>query len=127
MGKLITDDTTLEDLMDNPEKYGAPSFSNYMKNRHIWFPKNEEEIFETVDKGSLIFKKGLKKFRFEIFGIRCKNLTEVERIMLEHGLSMSQLDFKPDFIPLGGGEAEMLIKFVSKDERIEREAKERLK
>jgi hypothetical protein len=118
-----TEDTTLEDLFDNPAKYGAPSFTEFSKQKEKYMG-SESEAFEQVDKGSLIFKKGLRKFRFEILGYRCKTLEEVERICREQGINIRALDFQPEFIPLGGGEAEMLVRFVSKDERDQRNAKD---
>lgn len=121
--KFISDDTTLEDLFNEPDKYGAPSFQHFAKNKEKYFG-TETESFAEVDKGSLIFKKGLRKFRFEILGYRCKTLEEVERICREQGINIRALEYQPEFIPLGGGEAEMLVKFVSKDERERRNAKE---
>lgn len=116
MSKFIGSETTYEDVTENPAAYGLPTFQEFVKMRSKWIGSNEE-VLESVDAGSKIFKKGLKKFRFEFKGYRCDNLPQVEKIAIEHGLSLKELDFAPEFLPQGGGEAEILVRFFSKTEK----------
>jgi len=111
---------TFEDLIESPEKFGAPSFAQFKRNKDFWMGR-DDDVLTQVDKGSRLINKGLKKYRFEIEGYRCKSLEELESVILNMGLRLKDMEYKPEYVPLGGGEAEILVRFVSKDERSRRE------
>ncbi len=108
-----------QDLIRNPSKFGAPTFEDFKRNRSKYLG-HEEDTLRSADIGSIVFKKGLKKYRYELEGYRCQSLEEVERVAKSQGIALSDLDYRPEFIPLGGGQAEMLVKFISKHERQKR-------
>ena len=116
---------TMEDLQMNPEKYGAPTFDQFKANRDKWLGRWDDKFAE-VDRGSQMAGLGrmIKKYRYEIGGRSCKTLEEVERVATELGIDLrsKEYDYKAQTIPQGGGTCEILVKFMSKDERERRES-----
>lgn len=110
----------LDQLQSNPNSYGVPTFEEFSKNPSKYRASDEESLNQ-VDKGSTIFHKGVK-YRYEIEGYRCKSLEEVERISKEQGIPLKDLDYRPEIIPQGGGRAEFLVKFMSKNQRDRRKS-----
>lgn len=110
---------TLEDIQQDPEKFGAPTFEQFKKNRERYIGRDDATL-AIVDKGSNNLSGMLEKYVYEIEGFRCKNLEEVERIAGDYGINLRDLDYRPELIPQGGGKAKMLIKFVSKEDREKR-------
>lgn len=110
------------DLLENPTYYGLPTFDEF-KNNYEKYMGRDDELFEQADKGSHLLKGVVQKHRFEICGFRCKTLEEVERIASSQGIPLKALDFRPILIPQGGGKADILVKFVTKDDWEKRNAK----
>lgn len=105
----------MEDIKANPAKYGAPTFEEFKRNPEKWTGRHDD-LLSSADKGSQILK-GVQKHIYEIEGYRCSTLEEVEKIAASQGIPIRSLDYRPELIPLGGGKANILVKFVSKDVR----------
>lgn len=112
--------TSLDEVQENPNKFGAPTWDEFKRNYSRW-QITEDEALAQVDKGSQWLHARVSKYRFEIEGYRCKTLEEVERIANSQGIPIQDLDYRPEMIPQGCGKAEILVKFVSKSEREKRE------
>ena len=109
-------ESSIEDISLNPHKYGMPSFAEYKRNRSKYLGKKDDG-FGLIDKGSKMLGKLVKNHVYEIEGIRCKSLEEVEtRAKNELGIDIDALDYRPTCIPLGGGKCDILVKFMRKDE-----------
>lgn len=111
----------MNDLMRDPKSFGAPTFEEFKRNREKYVGRDDDKITQ-VDKGSSFHHKIIDKYEYEIEGYRCKSLEEVERVAAEQGIALRELDYRPEFIPQGGGKANMRVKFVSKSDRVRREA-----
>lgn len=110
-------DAAFEDLVQNPNKFGLPTFEEFKNNREKWLGKRDDS-FDQVDKGSKNLSRMVKKQKYEIAGRKCKSLEEVERVAhCELGIDIDKLDYRPELIPQGGGTCDVLVKFVSKEER----------
>ncbi len=112
--------SSIEDLIRNPSAFGAPTFEEFSRNREKWVGR-EDDKFSNVDRGSQILGKVAKKHVYEIEGFRCKTLEEVERVARQQGIPIKDLEYRAQLIPLGGGTADILIKFMSKTEFNSRE------
>lgn len=112
-------DGSMDDILLNPEKYGAPTFEQFKKNRDKYLG-SEDQTLATVDKGSHNLNRVVNKYTYEIEGFRCDSLEKVEQIAADYGIPLRSLDYRPELIPQGGGKAKMLIKFVSKEDREKR-------
>lgn len=105
------DDAAMQDIWDNPEKYGAPTFEEFCRKRESFLDNHRNPLL-TAEKGTSFLKKIIRKTRFEIFGFRCKNLEEVEKIAWDHGYNPLELELKPELLPLNSHECDVLVKFV---------------
>ncbi len=113
--------SSIEELTSNPNKFGAPTFEQYKADRDKYLGRNDD-TFNAIDKGSRSLGKVAVKHEYEIEGFRCKSLEEVERVASEQlGINIDQLDYRPELIPQGGGKCNVLVKFISKDDREKRD------
>jgi hypothetical protein len=111
---------TLDEIVRDLTKYGFPTFEQFNKNPEKWLGRDDDAL-ASVDVGSHNLRKIAKKYKFEIEGYRCKSLEEIQRVANSLGIKDKDLDYKPELIPLGGGDCEILVKFVSKQERQRRD------
>jgi hypothetical protein len=111
----------IDELMRNPTKFGAPSFEQFCKNREKWFGKETDVLDRLVNSsdGSTA-RNSARRLKHEILGYRTTKLEEVERIALENGINLRSLEYCAAFQPLGGGEADILVKWMTKDEYLKK-------
>lgn len=119
MSKLIGSETTMDDLMAEPESYGLPTFDQFVKNSEKYLGRDDDRFME-VDRGSKNLDRHVQRHVYEIEGYRCKSLEEVERIAAQQGIALRELDYRPQVIPTGAGKCDLLIRFVSKETREKR-------
>ena len=115
------DSKELDDIAANPEKYGAPTFEDFCRNRDKYIARDDSSLAD-VDNGSNRLGRIAKKYIYEIEGYRCKTLEEVEKVAACQGIPLKELDYRPVLIPQGGGEATMLVKFISRNEKVRRDS-----
>lgn len=117
-----------DEIMESPNKFGFPTFDEYKKTHENWLGRDDDKL-ASGDKGGEIVNRFARKFIHEIEGYRTSKIEEVERIAKDHGIPIRELEYKPEFLPLGAGKADVLVKWMSKADRLRREAngKARLK
>ena len=120
-GMSWTPDTTLDDVLENPNKFGAPTFEEFKRNREKYLGREDDKL-AFADRGSTILRRDIKKHIYEIEGYRCKTLEEVERVASSQGIPLKQLDYKPELIQCGAGKYDVIVKFVPDKERSKRES-----
>ncbi len=108
-----------DDIYEDPHAYGAPTFEEFKKNRERYMGRDDDSL-ASVSKGGEISNRFTQKHIYEIEGYRCKTLEEVERIAKSQGIALRDLDYKAILIPQGAGKGNLLVKFVSKEERSRR-------
>lgn len=114
---------SINDLYEDPKAYGIPTFEEFSRDPEKWLGKSTE-VFDTAEIGFLgRERKNVRRHKFEIEGYRCATLEEVEKVALSQGIPLRELDYRPQMIPLGGGKCDILVKFVSKEDREKREAR----
>ena len=102
---------TMEDIQDDPHKYGAPTFEEFLKMRDPFKRKDSNLI--ALDGGPLNFRDDLKKIRYFINGKESPSLEHVERVLSDCGYTEDDIDFgnqagsrlkfKLENVPVGGG------------------------
>ncbi len=110
---------TLDDIVSDPHKYGAPTFAEFAKNPDKWRSSNSN-MLDSVDAGSILLRQILNKQIYEIDGYRCNSLEEVERVAKDQGIDLNNIVCRPEVVPVGGGRCDILVKFTSRksvDER----------
>lgn len=98
----------------------APTFEEFQKNRDHYLGRDFDKLSE-VDNGSTMLNKLISRTRYEIEGYRCDTLEEVEKVAKNQGIPLRELDYRPQIMPIGGGKCDILVKFVSKNVREQRE------
>lgn len=110
-------DPSIEDVLTNPRKFGLPTFQDFASNpdryREHWFGKSDE-LFGYIDKGSEILNRYFSKVRFKFKNYECDSLERVESVAKDEGLTIKELEFRPELIPQGGGKCELLAQFWPK-------------
>jgi len=105
-----------EEILQDPTKFGAPTFEEFSRCPEKYLGRDDDAL-SSVDNVDSCLKNRMKKVRFEIEGFRCRTIEEVERVALANGIPVRELDYTGHLIPQGGGEFDVLIKFISKAER----------
>ena len=101
---------TLEDLLANPRKYGAPTFEEYKRDPSKW----QIDWAKIADNGSqdATFKKHLKKTYNKVLGYKAETIEKAETIANDHGLTLSSMRIKPQVEPIGGGWFNLAVEFM---------------
>ena len=105
---------TVDDLLDNPNKYGLPTFQEFAKNPAKW-KQGVEELFEIVDKGSTELNRLIRKHEYRILGYKCDSLEEVQRIMNAEGIRLEDFEIKGDLHRETAGKLKVIVDFVPKN------------
>ena len=105
---------TMEDIIENPEAYGAPTLEQFMQRQN----EPQEQRYVTVDQGATAFKMLVEKhryfFRSSVGTYRCASLEEVQRIAASEGVRHQDLDFNPQVVPLGNGKCDIHVTYFRK-------------
>ena len=108
-------EVTIEDIMENPNAYGAPTFEQFRKNPDKWrLPK--DHLFLSADRGSDIFKDVRKHnyyFHREGLPTKCRSLEDVEAVCKLEGIKPDELEMKV-FKETVDGKTEMNVHFRKK-------------
>ncbi len=112
---------TIEDILANPNKYGAPTFEQFLSNKAKWTKRSDDSMITLTD-GPEKFRKDLKKIKFFIHGVELSGEDAVERALGDHGFSLEDIDLtnrgsalKKEIMmkPVGGGlEHEVHVNFL---------------
>ena len=113
-------EATFDDVMEDPKKFGLPTFDEFAKNPDTLFGREDERLQE-VERGSTNLNRVVKRYIYEIEGYRCKSLEEVERVARSMGIDLREMDYQPQMETNTGGKFDIKVKFVSRSERIKRQ------
>lgn len=100
----------MEDIMQNPEKYGAPSFKTFVKNRSFW--KRKKDQMAILTGGPSLFRRELKRIRYFCHGKELASEEAVETMLADHGFTLDDIDLENretrlkkeiNNMPVGGG------------------------
>jgi len=106
------------DLFENPHDFGMPTFEEFAANREKYMGRDDDRLTE-VDRGSRSLQR-VKRHIYEIEGYRCKSIEEVERVALNMGIKLQELDYRPEVTQAGAGQFDVIVRFVSKSTRDKR-------
>jgi len=109
----IDQNTTLEEIVADPKKFGLPTYEEYLKNPNL-MPKNLS-AFDSVDNGpQRLLKQHIQRVRYLWKGYYFDKLEQVEKAITSDGHNPLDLDYQPELIPQGGGKCDVLVRFVVK-------------
>ena len=110
-----------DEFTKNPHFLGAPTFSEFCKNRDKWLGRDDDVFSSAGNPNSVLKDKNImKRTQFEVEGYKCKTIEECERVAKSMGIVID--DYEGHVVPQGGGQCDVLIKFISKAERARRDS-----
>lgn len=111
---------SLSDLKNNPEKYGLPTFEQFVKNRNRYQTGlSEQETLANIDNGSQNLRGIVRRYIFEVEGYQFKTLEAAERACKDMGIPVDT--FVAEVLPTVGGGGEIKVKFMSREEKQKRD------
>lgn len=100
--------------MADPKAYGMPTFDEFCKSPDS-FRLRPDHVLASVDNGAENLKHLIKTQKYEIDGVKCRTLEEVERVARNEGIDLGKLKMKPELEKTTAGKLEVIVRFVSKD------------
>jgi len=109
---------TVEDLLDNPTKYGAPTFEEF-KRYPDRYRKRDDDALSSADVGSSNLAHLVKKQFYFLKtasgrSIKCKTLEQVEHVAKQEGINLRLLEMRPELRQAGEGKFDVHVHFVTK-------------
>lgn len=86
--------TEFADIVDDPKKYGMPTFQEFAKNPDA-YRLSDDFMLGVIDAGDKNLKE-VKRHIYKVFGYKTKSLAEAERIARNHGYSITSMKCKPE-------------------------------
>ncbi len=102
---------TIEDILQNPHKYGAPTFEEFQRNPGRWKKRNDDAMVTLTD-GPERHRSELKAIKYFVNGLELSGENEVERALGDHGYGLEDIDLtnrdsklkkEITMVPIGGG------------------------
>jgi hypothetical protein len=109
---------TLDDLVKDPEKYGVPTFEEFMRLRDRERLDAEQLYFKAFSDqpGSSNIGHLITSIRYKCFGHDCgKSLEQVQRVAENEGVHHSQLVFKPEMTQDTAGKYKLMVNVATKE------------
>jgi hypothetical protein len=108
----------LEDITQNPHKYGAPTFEEFARQPQKYV-RAMEQVMIAPDRGSSAIGHLVKTQKYffrdgkgKIYD--CKTLDAVHKVADSEGVHFTQLDYDPQVVPTGDGRCEIHVTFFRK-------------
>lgn len=110
---------SMEELMLDPHKFGAPTFEEFTRGRGR--VRKDQQMIALTD-GPKNFRKDLKKIRYFCHGEELPNEESVEKMLADHGYTLEDIDLENkigrlrktiNYVDVGGGlDHELHINFL---------------
>lgn len=111
---------TMEDIIADPEKYGAPTFEQFKMMREKFMGRYDDQMV-ALSQGPLMGRKDLCKIRYQINGIELPNEEAVEKALSDYNHTLADIDLDKQnsrlkksiqMVPLGGGKFDVVVNFM---------------
>lgn len=116
MASVDLNDLTIQDVMEDPRRFGMPTFEEFRKDPEKWKGRSDELLVSA--EGSTTVKSlrdSIEKQTYSCLGYDCgTSLEKVERIATEEGYKVSDLEMAPEIRPDVGGKVRIHVAFRAK-------------
>lgn len=103
-------DVTIQDIAENPKKYGAPTFAEFLKNRKKYQQHNSEAgRLAMMDNGPKQTRGQIRKTIYVINGVKCESPERAEVVAKEENIDLRY--YQPQLIDIGGQKADLHLIF----------------
>ncbi len=118
----ISPATTLEDLAEDPKKYGLPTFAEFQKNPQLYRIRPDASM-AILDRGPTKFRKDLGKVKYKVHGMDLGSQEMAETAILDAGYTLADLEIGRDgqksklkyemkMIPQGAGKYDVEVNLL---------------
>lgn len=108
---------TVDDLAANPHKYGLPTMEEYAQDpERFKMLMSADDFMAQIDRGSQTLSRHVTGHEYWVGPYKCDSLEQAERILKEHGQSVTAQTFEPDLVQEAGGKYTVKVKFKLPDE-----------
>lgn len=114
--KQTLSDLTLEDLYEDPKRFGMPTFEEFRKDPEKYKGRHDE-LLALADASTTVkdLRDKLETQTYKCLGYDCgKSLEKVERIAKEEGYRIDQMDMVPRIYQESNGKIKIVTEFVLK-------------
>jgi hypothetical protein len=113
---MIAPDTSFEEFRDNPNKFGFPTFEQFLKNKdHYLRYYKETAKLDMLDNGPTQTRMQIRKQKFYVNGHFCRNLEKVQHIAECENIDLRVVT-NVQLIDVGGNMCDQHICFDKKKE-----------
>lgn len=111
---------TIEDIMADPNRYGAPTFDQF-KNNYGAYQRRHDDAMTAISQGPSAFRKDLNRIIYQVNGVELLGEDAVEAALLDHGYSLQDIDIENrnsrlkkqiEMVPQGGGKYDIVVNFL---------------
>lgn len=106
-------DATIEDLLENPTKFGLPTLEQFARNKDKW-KIDPDQTLKAIDAGSKNLERHVSKHVYFVLGHKCDSLEKAEQVAQDFGVNIRDLDVRPEVVELGAGKCNIHVKFSLK-------------
>lgn len=90
---------SMDEIMNDPHKFGAPTFEEYKKNPAKWRARTDNAFAQIADNKQNL--RNVREYRYKIqlpsgTVYNCQSLEKVEAIAIQEGFRVEQLKVKPE-------------------------------
>lgn len=107
----IFKDAVLEDLIADPKKFGAPTFSEYKADPY----KYQVNWAAIADNGSKQLTQNQVRQSYKLFGYEVKKIEYAEKIAKDHGYDLRNMTIHPVIVNQGGQKFNIVVEFRPKE------------
>lgn len=108
MGKPDFQSATVEDLLEDPRKYGAPTFEDFRKGKYLK-PQSEDDKMGLLDNGPNRIRKQIRKMKWIVNGFLCETAEDAEKVGASENIDMRKP--LPELVDIGNHMCDVYLKF----------------
>lgn len=114
---------TIDDLQNDPKKYGLPTFEEFCQNPDKW-RMAKDRAWELLDVGSVAMKNQIAEHVYYVAGYKCQSLEMAQRVLedeygLKEAIDLKSLGVKIELEDLSMGKYRSHIYIDPKKNKLE--------
>lgn len=110
-GTEVFKDAKLEDIIADPKKFGAPTFSEYKANPF----KYRIDWASIASNGSKQLSRNQVAQSYKLFGYEVKKIEYADKIAKDHGHDLRDMTIHPQIVNQGGQKFNIVVEFRPKE------------
>jgi hypothetical protein len=105
---------TIEEIAQNPHRYGAPTFEEFLKGQYVRPKNTEEDKLAMLDNGPGQTRKQVRKIRWIVDGHICDSPEMAQRVANDENIDLRK--YLPELRDVGNHKCDIYLHFNTKKE-----------